>query len=225
MKPLPAGSNFNLQVSTPEVDRKNRKVNVFQFILHDHTFLGLFFARDGQISIGCCCCLCTEPLERRHRLWLFLYIAVATIIVSVQVSLGVSSKFHAFAVTTFVIMPSTCYIKNHLAWASRRLHHIFPCFRRCLVLRCEEYLLLAAAGAAVWSLFRDRGESVTVPALSLAVHSWAAQLVLEVPCMAWKYLGKSICCPCCIPRGRDFLEISDRVVDSVESGESQMIHC
>lgn len=115
------------------------KVNVVDFIKHEHSLLGLWFNAPGDrpdVALCCCCCASTEKLERRHRsewlpgpfggaacvrradrcrapaVWLFCYVLIGTLFISIRASLGLSSSFGAFCLTIGVLVPSTCFFRS-----------------------------------------------------------------------------------------------------------------
>ena len=84
----------------------DRKVSLPQFVLHDHSVLGLCFAREAPPPVGVgCCCVCSDGLSVRHRLFVLSLSVCATLLLSVYVSLGLRSSGSALLLTVCFVAP------------------------------------------------------------------------------------------------------------------------
>jgi len=184
-------------------------ISLLDWVLHEHTLLGLCFAKENSPSIDAgCCCVCGDVLKPRHRVWIFLFVLVATIFVSVEASLEMHGGFWKFCITTFVLMPVTCMMKSCITRLSLQANEAWGKFGQNFplplgyVLGAEDVALFFFGIGCVYHLFAE-GEregtsgSVISAALGLAVRSWAAQMVFEVPSLIWKYFFCRFCCCCC----------------------------
>ena len=183
-------------------------INVIEWILHEHTLFGLCFAKASSPNIevpccGNCCCVCADALKPRHRIWIFFFVLIITIFVSVQVTLGVHGSMWQFAVTTFVLMPATCFMKSCITKVSEAMNvsvgryfsmPAFPC--RPYKIGAEDMALLLLTIAIIIYLIQEAGDDAD-SALFLAVKSWALQMLLEIPSLFWKYFYCRFCCCCC----------------------------
>jgi len=178
-----------------------KKATLAQFVLHEHTLLGLCFAKSGAppVAVGCCCCIFADELSVRHRLFVFVFATVSSVYVALQVTVGVHSDWWAFCAALLVVMPSTCFLKSTLRGFSARLQRAVPCVHKFLYVRVEELVLLGAVGAlGCWACQRR-----ALKALEFAIYSLGAQMVSEFGSLIFKYFCCAVCCPCCVPLSED----------------------
>ena len=183
--------------------RERQKVNILEFILHQHSLLGLCFAGKGPppILVGGCC-VCADALSRRHRLFVLGFVLVATLTLSVRANLGDASWTTVGLLSFFVVMPCTCLLKSAIRDLSSWLQRVAPT-HRCVRLRAEELALLAwlaivFVDSAVRHSPKAAGEGVSVAVLALG-----AQWVAEVVQLFWCYFFCACCCRCCVPTKGD----------------------
>ena len=160
------------------------RASLKDFILHEHTLLGLCFAVDGAppIAVAGCCCICADDLSVRHRLCVFAFATLASIYVTLQVTTGVRSDVWAFMITLFVVMPCTCFFKSVIRRLSHGLDVAVPRVQSTLHVRLEELLLIGAGGGLVyWAYEREATHQ-----LALAFYSLAAQMAAEIPSLIYK---------------------------------------
>ena len=186
--------------------RLESKVNLVEFMLHEHTLLSLCFASEDSpppIGVAGCCCVCVDDLGVRHKIFIFGFVLVANLSIAMQISLGDHGGFWAFAVTLFVVMPATCFVRSVIVDVSQTLDDNFPWVQRKAFLRCEELLLLGWLAYTVVEAAVDHTVGDAMDSLAQALVAFGAQMCAELLTLVWKYFGCRICCPCCVPKKRD----------------------
>ena len=183
-----------------------RKVNLLEFVLHEHTLLSLCFASEDSpppIGVAGCCCVCVDDLSVRHKIYIFSFVLVANLSIAMQITLGDHGAFWAFAVTLFVVIPATCFVRSTIVDVSQSLDDNLPWVQRKAYLRCEELLLLGLLAYTVVKAAVTRTVSDAMLALVQALVAFGAQMCAELLTLLWKYFGCRICCACCVPKKRD----------------------
>jgi len=191
----------------------DRKVSLPQFVLHEHSVLGLCFAREAPPPVGVgCCCVCSDGLSVRHRLFVLSLSVCATLLLSVYVSLGLRSSGSALLLTVCFVAPVVILTKATIGTWSAALERRLPS-ARLVGLRAEELTLL---GWFIWAIAAlssgvegggddddDDGElSSAGEALGTAAGALAVQWAAEVVTLCWCYLYCRCCCACCLPERR-----------------------
>ena len=189
-----------------------RPIGLVDWILHEHTVLGLCFALEHSPNIevpccGNCCCVCGDELRPRHRVWIFFFVLFATIFVSVESHLEIHGSLWKFCVTTFVLMPTTCLMKSMITRVSIQANERtglgavssrYPVPPLGYVIGVEDVALALFGLGILYHLFHEGSDSKDVEAaLLLAIKSWATQMILEIPSLVWKYFFCRFCCCCC----------------------------
>ena len=190
-----------------ELERRlSRKVNLVEFVLHEHTLLSLCFASEDSpppIGVAGCCCVCVDDLGVRHKIFITSFVLVANLSIAMQISLGDHGAFWAFAVTLFVVMPATCFVRSTIVDTSQTLDDQFPWVQRKAFLRCEELLLFGWLAYTVVEAAMEHTVGDAMLSLVQALAAFGAQMCAELLTLLWKYFGCRACCPCCVPKKRD----------------------
>eukprot|EP00747_Dinoflagellata_sp_TGD_P170158 gnl/TRDRNA2_/TRDRNA2_201007_c0_seq1.p1 gnl/TRDRNA2_/TRDRNA2_201007_c0~~gnl/TRDRNA2_/TRDRNA2_201007_c0_seq1.p1 ORF type:complete len:253 (-),score=42.11 gnl/TRDRNA2_/TRDRNA2_201007_c0_seq1:45-773(-) len=184
-----------------------RKVNFIEWILHEHTLLSLCFAKDGNlVNVPCClccttcCCLELAPsFTIRQRIFVFLFVLIANTAVLTTVSLGVHSIAWQFAVTTFLLVPFVCWLKQIVPRVSYKLNPIHP-----LLATAVGFVVLA--GFTLYAGYRLSAERTFAEVWEVATRcllSFGTQLLLEFIVLTWCFFFCKCCCRCCVPVKED----------------------
>ena len=81
-------------MSAPAPDEEaalEQKVNLIEFILHEHTMLSLCCASEKNpppIGVAGCCCVCVDDLSVRHKIVIFCFVLIANIFVAMKLAMG-----------------------------------------------------------------------------------------------------------------------------------------
>lgn len=73
--------------------------------------------------------------------------------------LGMSGEGYHFLVTAFVIIPSTCFLKGHISFLSRKFDEKLSFVRRFLFFRVEEFILMAVLAGGLYNIYTETGKS------------------------------------------------------------------
>lgn len=188
---------------TSGMQKPPKKANLIEYVLHQHSCLGVCFAKIGSppIAVGNCCCISADDLEIRQRIWLFIFVLVSTMFLSVRLTLGIDSGAYTFAITTFILMPLVCFLKSTIARVSIAFQSTF---RRCLpyhLLRFEEILLFAFTGVTAWNTLDATASThdLVIEACIEWAKSFGTLMAAEVVTLIYMYFFCSLCCRCCVP--------------------------
>jgi hypothetical protein len=176
-----------------------------EFILHQHSLLGLFCAvkHPPQVKFPGCCCVCATNLEKRHRFFIFCFVWIAALFFSLQVSLGDASTSYEWALILFVLLPLTCFVKSVLKQISAFFQTNAAIVHETLWLRVEEIALLGWLLYFVIAAATATDTEEVEQALWLALQIFVAFMLAEVVSLFWCFFFCRICCPCLVPAKDD----------------------
>merc|ERR1712039_937048 len=114
-----------------------------------------------------------------------------------------------FLMTTFVLVPLTCWLKNWIPHFSKKLANSWayaPSVTGLLILIGMAYLLW---NKITGQLGYDKGKT----ALVQATEVYLIQLWLELFTLGWQYFFCFACCPCCMSARKDIRTFNDMQED------------
>lgn len=193
-------------------------MNYLQWLLYQHTLLSLCFARGGRaVDVPCCfCCNTCGCIEMDaeysvgQRIFVFYLVFLVNMFVSYEISSYNRGWVFTFILTTLLVMPFTCWLKQHVPSAAKKLRR-----KNVLLPVLLGWIILLGLPALGWlrvsrSVGRDSATQLFVTGLKVYVM----QLLLEFYSLTWKYFFCLVCFRRCMPSNTDlftFREASDQL--------------
>lgn len=211
-------SPADVRVMTP--DPKPRKVSLVQWLLTQHSLIGLCFSRNGPppIPIPGCCCVCVDDLPIRERAFVLAFLLIASLCVSVEMTLGTHDEHWQWMALVVVVMPSTCFVKSIIRKLSSLFRRRFPLVEVKLRLRVEEILmvtwLLFYLG---WAYSRSSDTDEVPKAVSMFLQALLVLWAAEFGTLLWKFFFCRACCCCCVPTEDDVAMPYTRETEAAET--------
>ena len=206
----------DLEAATMEVPADAEKVGLIEFVLSQHSLLGLCFSRSGPapVVLPTCCCIDGAvgigDLPIRQRLFMLAFGVIITFFISLEISIGDLNGFTSILLAVVIVLPLVLAVKDRLPRASASFQTSFPAVHTTVFLRVEELcLLLTLLVLTILGIARAGDASVLLRALIMMAQTLAAVWTTELVGLAYTYVFCATCCGCCLPERSEFQNALD----------------